>query len=179
MTRGTGSGITPQRIVTLLNNEVKKSSQSAVSRVLGIGIPTIHRYLKGVGEPSHDIMQKLANYFEVPVEWLRGENIEDEWGDKYGDDLSPEKVEELNHIYWKRKALRGADSPIMIEIVRCLSRVPLETKAVAFAVFRNTCCMVNELSKDKKAMIQLAEELKKLSPACNYLQAGNENNGEG
>ena len=72
MARGRGGGKTPENLVRLLSNAVANSNKAAVARDLGIGVAAVHRYLKGIGEPSDDTLQKLAVYFGVSVPWLRG-----------------------------------------------------------------------------------------------------------
>jgi transcriptional regulator with XRE-family HTH domain len=64
---------TPHRVVELLKQAVEKKGQSGVSRETGLTQPAIHRYLKGIGEPSTKTLQKLADYFGVSVGFLRGE----------------------------------------------------------------------------------------------------------
>ena len=72
-TKGRGGGRTPERLVELLNKAVKEISQSAVARETGITQSAVHRYMKGIGEPSQATLEKLAAYFGVSVPWLRGE----------------------------------------------------------------------------------------------------------
>lgn len=72
MTKGRGGGRTPERLVELLNKAVKEISQSAVARETGITQSAVHRYMKGIGEPSQATLEKLADYFGVTPEWLRG-----------------------------------------------------------------------------------------------------------
>lgn len=73
MAKGRGGGKTPARVVELLNMEVAEKGQSAVSRETGLTRQTVQRYLVGIGEPSTATLKKLADYFKVPVNWLRGE----------------------------------------------------------------------------------------------------------
>src|SRR6185369_7288628 len=73
MAREHGSGVTPERVVELLRNEVAEKSMLAVSRSTGLGLAAIGRYLKGVGEPTTATLQKLASYFDTTVMWLRGD----------------------------------------------------------------------------------------------------------
>lgn len=74
MTKGRGGGVTPPIIVEKLKGAVAAKSQSAVSRETGIPLFNIQRYLKGIGEPTTATLQKLADYFEVSVAYLRGYN---------------------------------------------------------------------------------------------------------
>lgn len=73
MAKGRGGGKTPERVVELIREAVAKKSQSAVARESGLALLTVQRYLKGVGEPSLETLQKLADYFKVSVPWLRGD----------------------------------------------------------------------------------------------------------
>lgn len=75
MARERGSGVTPPRVVELLKNEVSEKSILAVSNATGLGLAAIGRYLKGVGEPTTASLKKLADYFKVSVQWLRGEPV--------------------------------------------------------------------------------------------------------
>lgn len=158
MTRGTGSGKTPKRVIELLQKEVSGSSQSAVSRVLGIGIPTIHRYLKGIGEPSHDVMQKLSVHFELPVEWLRGDVFEDEWGEPYGDDLDSDQVEALKDEFWRRRTKKSANAPVIQDVVKCLLKLPQDARAAAILMFRKMCRDIESMPNGE--LIRVGEELK-------------------
>ncbi len=74
MAKGRGGGETPERVVELIKEAVAKKSQSAVARESGLALLTVQRYLKGVGEPSLETLQKLSDYFGVSVPWLRGDD---------------------------------------------------------------------------------------------------------
>jgi hypothetical protein len=71
--RERGSGVTPERVVELLKEEVEKASILAVSQSTGLGLAAIGRYLKGVGEPTTATLEKLAAYFGTTIPYLRGE----------------------------------------------------------------------------------------------------------
>lgn len=75
MSRETGSGKTPERVVEQLNKMLVNNSLNAISKATGIGISALHRYQKGIGEPTTATLSKLADYFGVSVPWLRGEDI--------------------------------------------------------------------------------------------------------
>lgn len=77
MAQGRGSGKTPVRVVELLQNAVKETSQSALARAIGVPLHTVQRCLMGVGEPTQATLEKLAKYFEKPVWWFREEIIFD------------------------------------------------------------------------------------------------------
>lgn len=65
---------TPELVVELLKTAVGMKGQSGVARETGLTQSAIHRYLKGIGEPSTRTMQRLADYFGVSVWHLRGES---------------------------------------------------------------------------------------------------------
>jgi transcriptional regulator with XRE-family HTH domain len=69
---GRSGGKTPDRMVELLQRAVEESSQSAVARDTGLRLYSIQRYLKGVGEPSQETLEKLVVYFGVSFGYLRG-----------------------------------------------------------------------------------------------------------
>ena len=95
MTRGLGSGKTPEKLVKLLNEAVDKSSQTAVARETGIPLSKINRYVKGIGEPQQETLIRLADYFGVSVAYLRGETILNQFPDEadfYGEILASYEV---------------------------------------------------------------------------------------
>lgn len=70
--QGRGGGKTPAKIVELINKAVKESSQVIVATAVGITRLTVQNYMKGRGEPTAATLEKLADYFKVPVWELRG-----------------------------------------------------------------------------------------------------------
>lgn len=74
--RNKGGGKTPDNVVKLLKDEVARTSQAATARATGLTLKGIQNYLKGIGEPTTATLQKLADYFDVSVEELRGEIVE-------------------------------------------------------------------------------------------------------
>ena len=71
MTSGRGIGKTPQRIVDLVREAVGKKSQSAVAREVGIPLRSVQNYMQGISEPTTATLEKLADYFGIPVNVLR------------------------------------------------------------------------------------------------------------
>jgi len=61
--KGRGNSKTPERIVILIREAVAKSSQSAIAREIGLTQSAVSRYMKGIGHPTIDTIQLLANYF--------------------------------------------------------------------------------------------------------------------
>ena len=74
MVRETGNGKTPERVVFELNKKLKETSLNAISKATGVGISALHRYQKGIGEPTTATLKKLADCFGTSVAWLRGED---------------------------------------------------------------------------------------------------------
>jgi transcriptional regulator with XRE-family HTH domain len=66
---------TPTMVTELLKKAVAEKGQSGVARDTGLTQPAIHRYLKGIGEPSTRTLKKLAEYFGVSVAVLRGDGF--------------------------------------------------------------------------------------------------------
>jgi transcriptional regulator with XRE-family HTH domain len=67
MTKGSGSGKTPKRVVSLLVSEVEKKGVRKVATEAGLGVAAVHRYCQGIGEPTIETLEKLSKYFEIPV----------------------------------------------------------------------------------------------------------------
>lgn len=73
MVRGRGGSLTPLRVVELLNGVIAEKGQSTVEKETGLSHSMISRYKRGIGEPSTATLEKLADYFDVPALWLRGD----------------------------------------------------------------------------------------------------------
>ena len=70
---GRGGGRTPERVVELIKSEVERLGQNGTARAIGIPLYSVQKYMVGTSEPTKASLQKLADYFEVSVAWLRGE----------------------------------------------------------------------------------------------------------
>ncbi len=156
---GKGSGKTPARVVQVINDEVAKIGQNATSRAIGIPLYSIQKYMAGIAEPTNTTLEKLADYFERPVEWLRGKDVQDFWGQVYGDNLTEEEVEDLKHTFWSNRVEHAIHSPILIEVVKCLTKVPSGARAAAFAIIRNSCRYIESLSEEE--LVKVGNDLLK------------------
>ena len=48
-------------------------SQTELSKSTGVPQPTIHRFINGkTKSPSYEVTRKIANYFDVSVDYLHG-----------------------------------------------------------------------------------------------------------
>lgn len=47
-------------------------NKSELARKLGLAVSTVHRWFNEDRTPTYDTIQKLADMFDVPVEWLVG-----------------------------------------------------------------------------------------------------------
>ncbi|MBW4054351.1 MAG: helix-turn-helix transcriptional regulator [Proteobacteria bacterium] len=65
---------TPKRVIELLKKEIPANiSLNQFCKKTGINPNSVDKYLAGVTEPTQASLQKLADYFNVTVPWLRGE----------------------------------------------------------------------------------------------------------
>ncbi len=67
-------------------------SNLSFSEEVGIPAPTISRYLTGDRTPDLAYVVKIANYFNVSIDWLLGFN-----GDKF--DVMPQEIQNVAHRY--------------------------------------------------------------------------------
>ncbi|MFZ4859234.1 MAG: helix-turn-helix domain-containing protein [Desulfuromonadaceae bacterium] len=72
---GKGGKKTPEMVVKLINAEVAKNGQNATSRAMGLPLYSIQKYMAGTAEPTYASLKKIADYFEMPIAELRGENV--------------------------------------------------------------------------------------------------------
>lgn len=70
--------------------ESKNLTQAKLAEILGVGRTTITMYEKGAIVPPADILQKLANYFDVSVDYLLGreESLQKEMPAGFPSDIS-------------------------------------------------------------------------------------------
>lgn len=66
-------GVTPGRVVKLLNEEVKRTSQISTAKRIGITQSCVNKYLSGDSEPTTSTLRKIADFFGAAVQWLRGD----------------------------------------------------------------------------------------------------------
>jgi transcriptional regulator with XRE-family HTH domain len=65
---------TPHKVTELLKQEIPaKISLNQFCKKTGINPNSVDKYMAGVAEPNQSSMTKLADYFGVPVAYLRGE----------------------------------------------------------------------------------------------------------
>jgi transcriptional regulator with XRE-family HTH domain len=69
---GKGGKKTPAKVIELINNEVSKIGQNAAARAIGLPLYSIQKYMTGITEPTNASLDKLAEYFNVSVAYLRG-----------------------------------------------------------------------------------------------------------
>lgn len=64
----------------------------ALSEEINASAPTISRYLSGDRTPDLPYVVKLANYFNVSIDWLLGVN-----GEKF--EVMPKEIQEVANLY--------------------------------------------------------------------------------
>lgn len=58
-------------------------NKSELARKLGLAVSTVHRWFNEDRTPTYDTIQKLADMFDVPVEWLAGKTDEIDQGEVF------------------------------------------------------------------------------------------------
>jgi transcriptional regulator with XRE-family HTH domain len=76
-------------------------NKSELARKLGLAVSTVHRWFNEGRTPTYDTIQKLADMFDVPVEWLAGKTDEIDQGEAFDpttlfDDSDTIKEDELD-----------------------------------------------------------------------------------
>lgn len=66
---------TPQNLIDALSLELKNKSYARLAEACGVSGSLLHNYVAGSAEPSTDNLRKLADYFGVDIEYLRGEGV--------------------------------------------------------------------------------------------------------
>lgn len=94
--------------------ERTKTKQKDLAKVLGVTASVVSQYEKGKALPGYDVMEKIADYFEVSVDYLLGRDKTalktEQWLDeKYSGRLSRRQLLELCDALpaEKRRLLHG------------------------------------------------------------------------
>lgn len=72
--------------------ESRGFSNLSFAEEIGITAPAISRYLTGNRKPELPYVVKIAQYFNVPIDWLLGLN-----GDRF--DIMPQELQEVVYCY--------------------------------------------------------------------------------
>lgn len=72
----------PERLKTLRTR--KKKTQSDFAKVIGVARTTYAMYEQGQREPDYETLQKIADFYEVSVDYLLGreDKKNPSWGDQ-------------------------------------------------------------------------------------------------
>ena len=91
-----------------LRNE-KGLSTRALGEIIGVSNATISRYETGKRDPDLLVVNKIANYFNVTIEYLCGEDINGDLDDliniynKLSDIAKKESLRYITYLYEKEK----------------------------------------------------------------------------
>jgi len=94
-------GETYPRVVGLLKREFeeKKVTKYAFCKKTGINPTSVDRYLCGISEPTYASLQKLSEYFNVSIPWLRGEDDKEQKTKIFFDEKLARKLFNLMEDY--------------------------------------------------------------------------------
>lgn len=65
--RGRGCSKTPEWVVEIINEAIKKHGQNAAARAIGLPLFSVQKMKRGVGEPTMATLQKIVDYTGQPV----------------------------------------------------------------------------------------------------------------
>jgi DNA-binding phage protein len=66
--RARGNGVTPPEIVEVLKKVKEDHGLIGGSAAIGISLSQLHRYLRGIGCPTLETIQKIADFTETDFE---------------------------------------------------------------------------------------------------------------
>jgi len=101
------SEIFGERLLNLRKN--KKLTQRQLADVIGLSAPAIHSYENGTKEPSITNLNKLADFFEVSVDFLlyRESELKTPTKDDHATDKSMIEILDFLPVVVSRKVLRS------------------------------------------------------------------------
>lgn len=89
----------------------KGLSTRALGEIIGVSNATVSRYETGKRDPDLLVVNKIANYFNVTIEYLCGEDINGDLDDliciynKLSDGAKKESLRYITYLYEKEKEL--------------------------------------------------------------------------
>lgn len=87
----------------------KGLSTRALGEIIGVSNATVSRYETGKRDPDLLVVNKIANYFGVTIEYLCGEDIKGDLDDlisiynKLSDESKKEALKYITYLYEKEK----------------------------------------------------------------------------
>lgn len=75
MSRPKTEVVTPKNLVFALGEELNTRTLQEISSATGISVAALSNYSRSIGEPTTANLEKLADYFGVEAEYLRGSGI--------------------------------------------------------------------------------------------------------
>lgn len=98
--------------LTLLRKE-KKCTQTELAERMGVNKATINKYEKGTASPSYEMLWKLAEFFDVSVDYLIGRN------NSFNGD--PELNKEITEIIRLFDSMSNEDKEKTIKMIRLMT----------------------------------------------------------
>ena len=139
---------TYKRVVALLNACIPSEvSRNEFCRASGINRNSVDRYLSGLGEPTRDTLEKMALYFQVPVRWLRGEDVESFWGEVFNDNV--DDLSGLKEMFWQEKAVESDHIPIIIDVIKTLYKTDPKNRKAVCIMIRNLLYQIDNMTDDR------------------------------
>ncbi|MBM7623748.1 transcriptional regulator with XRE-family HTH domain [Sporohalobacter salinus] len=105
-----------QKRLKKLRNE-KGVYQKELAKIIGVSRPTITQYESGQRKPDHETLSKIADYFDVSIDYLLGRTDERKSADKIKQALSDD--EDLQE-FWEQLSTRE-DLKLMFKQTKDLS----------------------------------------------------------
>lgn len=106
--------------------KMRKWKQNDVAQILSCSQSVYSRYESGVRQPSLDIIKKLADIYDVSVDYLMGYNsssvsVFESKTELYGEKQSVTKDTSVNNVYVQiMKELEGTDMELATEVLNFL-----------------------------------------------------------
>ena len=111
----------------------KNIYQKELAKFLGVSRPTITQYESGQRKPDYDTLKKIADYFDVSIDYLLGKTKERSSADKIKNAISddPEltdfwktlsKRDDLKLLFKQTKDMEPEDVKQIIRIIKAIEK---------------------------------------------------------
>ncbi len=143
----------------------KRGLFAQIATQTGLTPAYVGRVLTGKQTFTTAFVDKLPAVLEVPLKWILGETVFGLYGEELGGEITKEDFEELSLVFWREQGIKNASNPMMVEISKCLAKIPPDARRAANAMFRNLCRYIESLPKEE--LIRQGEELiERLKAQC-------------
>lgn len=110
----------PKRLINLRKS--KKMTQEEFAKAIGITRSSYSQYELGNREPDYDILDKIAKFYDVTVDYLLGRIDESTGMGVIDSDNNAKKILARPHLHWDDIPLTDEDLKPVLDLLEMVAR---------------------------------------------------------